>query len=272
MKNFTIKASLLALSLLFVSNTLFSQNNSDEDNRMKIRLGYTTENIHRQILVTVDDNTTAGIDLGYDSGNYQDLADDMYWMIENRKFLIQGINEIDATTTLPLGLHTSADGNNTISIEGLTNVPEDLQIGVLDTETDIFYNIKETSSFSIELPAGEYLTRFELKFSNSNIEDANLNSNGNANDQELGIEEVADNSVMELHYYNNIKSISIKNIGNQNIKSVKIYSLSGQQITVFNNINAVDQAVIQTNNLSAGNYILMVTTDLGNISKKVSVR
>ncbi|WP_452228435.1 MULTISPECIES: T9SS type A sorting domain-containing protein [unclassified Lacinutrix] len=272
MKNFTIKTSLLAFSLLFLSNTLFSQNNSDEDNRMKIRLGYTTENIYRQILVTVDDNTTAGIDLGYDSGNYQHLADDMYWMIEDRQFLIQGINVIDATTTLPLGLHTATGGNNTISIEGLENVPEDLEIGVLDTETDIFYNIKETLSFSIDLPAGEYLTRFELKFSNSNTEEANSGNSESINDQELGIHEVTDNSVMELHYYNNIKSISIKNIGNQNIKAVKIYSLSGQQITVFNNINAVDQAVIQTNNLSAGNYILMVTTDLGSMSKKVSVR
>ncbi|MBQ0788582.1 MAG: T9SS type A sorting domain-containing protein, partial [Oceanihabitans sp.] len=152
------------------------------------------------------------------------------------------------------------------------NVPEDLQIGVLDTETNIFYNIKETSSFSIDLPAGEYLTRFELKFSNNNAEEVNAGNTEGTNDHELGIEEVADNSVMELHYYNNIKSISIKNIGNQKIKSVKIYSLSGQQITAFNTINAIDQAVIQTNNLSAGNYILMVTTDLGNISKKVSVR
>jgi len=238
MKNFTIKASLLTFALLFISNTLFSQNSSDEDDRMKIRLGYTTENIYRQILVTVDANTTAGIDLGYDSGNYQDLADDMYWMIEDRKFLIQGINVID---------------------------------GVLDTETDTFYNIKETLSFSINLPAGEYLTRFELKFSNNNLDAANSGNTESVYDQELGIEEVADNSVMELHYYNNIKSISIKNIGNQNIKSVKIYNLSGQQITVFNNIHAVDQTIIQTNNLSAGNYILMVTTDLGNISKKVSV-
>ena len=154
----------------------------------------------------------------------------------------------------------------------LTNVPEDLQIGVLDTETDTFYNIKETLSFSINLPAGEYLTRFELKFSNNNLDAANSGNTESVYDQELGIEEVADNSVMELHYYNNIKSISIKNIGNQNIKSVKIYTISGQQINEFNNINAVDQTVIQTNQLSTGNYILMVTTDLGSITKKVAIR
>ncbi|QRM89973.1 T9SS type A sorting domain-containing protein [Lacinutrix sp. WUR7] len=272
METYSTKTSLLAFLLLCLSFNAISQNNSDGDDRMKIRLGFTSENMHRQILVTVDSNTTSGIDLGYDSGNYQDLADDMYWMIEDRKFLIQGTNTIDENTTLPLGIHTSTSGNNTISIEGLSNVPEDLQIGVLDTETNIYYNIKQTLSFSINLPAGEYLDRFVMTFSNSNLISANSSSFDNTDEHELGIDEVTDNSKMELNYYNNIQSISIKNIGNQNIKSVKTYTISGQQINEFNNVNAVDQTVIQTNHLSTGNYILMVTTDLGSITKKVAIR
>ncbi len=143
MNTSSFKESILAFLFLFISNSVTCQNNSDGDDRMKIRLGFTSaNNIHRQILVTVDSNTTTGIDFGYDSENYENHVDDMYWMIENRKFVIQGINEIDATTTLPLGLHTGTTGNHTISIAGLANVPEDLEIGLLDTETNTYYNIK----------------------------------------------------------------------------------------------------------------------------------
>ena len=124
MKTYSIKTSILVFLLVVLSNNVFCQNNSDEDDRMKIRLGFTSVNdLHRQLLVTVDTNTTQGIDFGYDAENFENHIDDMYWMIEDRKFLIQGIDVIDEATVLPLGLHTETNGNNIISIEGLSNVP-----------------------------------------------------------------------------------------------------------------------------------------------------
>lgn len=294
MKTFSLKASLLTLLLVVFSNNVLCQNNSDGDDRMKIRLGFTSSNnIHRQILVTEDSNTTEGVDFGYDAENFENHTEDMYWMIENRKFLIQGTNAINETTILPLGLHTDTNGNNIISIEDLINVPEDLEIVILDKQTNTYYNIKETSSVSIHLTAGEYLNRFELIFENNNEEDSSSNEDTSediSNEEEVEdvveeivvIEDIVENitytevdtkeKVIELNYINRIKSISIKNIGQQTIKSVNIYSITGQHISEFNNINAVDQTLIKAYNLNAGNYILILTSDLGRITKKVSVR
>ncbi|MDO6596979.1 T9SS type A sorting domain-containing protein [Oceanihabitans sp. 2_MG-2023] len=284
MKTFSIKATIFAFSFLLLANTLYAQNNSDRDNRMKIRLGFTSSsNLHRQILVTVDSNATAGIDYGYDAENFENHIDDMYWMIDDRKFLIQGINSIDASTTLALGLHTGINGTNVISIESMINVPEDLEIGVLDTETNTYYNIKETTNFSVDLPAGEYLNRFKLKF--ENIEDANnTTSNEEEEEEEEIVEQIINNEnnfdadlikedvAMELSYINRVKSISIKNIGKQNIKHVYVYSINGKLITIFDNIRAVDQILLEASHLNAGNYILLLTSDTGRMSKKITVK
>jgi len=247
---------MLLFLFLFLSHSVTCQNNTDTDDRMKIRLGFTSaNNIHRQILVTVDSNTTAGIDFGYDAENFENHEDDMYWMIENRKFLIQGINIIDITTTLPIGLHTGTTGTHIISLEGLENVPEDLEITLLDTETNTHYNIKQTASVTIHLSAGEYLNRFKLKF----LEDT-TSSSSNEEEEEEEEEEIAaiyenitdSNSETEtkdtgiqLSYINRIKSISIKNIRQQNIKHVNVYNMNGKLITVFNTIKAVDQPLFK---------------------------
>ena len=255
METYSTKTSLLAFLLLCLSFNAISQNNSDGDDRMKIRLGFTSESTHRQILVTVDSNTTPGIDLGYDSGNYQNLADDMYWMIEDRKFLIQGTNIIDENTTLPLGIHTSTDGNNTISIEGLTNVPEDLQIGVLDTETNTYYNIKQTLSYSINLPAGEYLERFEITFT----------------DQSLSIEEVETDSV-NVYFANNTDTMIINNPKNLQIDQAKIVNMLGQEVYSYEASTNKNYIELKTKNLSVGTYIINLKTEIGEISKKVLVK
>jgi len=225
---------------------------------MKIRLGFTSvNNIHRQILVTADTNATSGIDFGYDAENFENHIDDMYWMIDDRKFLIQGIDVIDETTSLQLGLHTNTSGDNIISIDELINVPNDLEIGIFDNITNTYYDIRQNSSFTINLPEGEYLSRFTLKF---------------VNDNNLSIEDIENSTNLELSYINSIKSISIKNIGSQIIKSVEVYNINGQLITKYNDINATDHALIQTYNLITGNYVLILTTDLGKTSKKVTVR
>ena len=258
MKTYSFKTFLLVFLLVVLSNNVFCQGNSDVDNRMKIRLGFTSvNNIHRQILVTADTNATSGIDFGYDAENFENHIDDMYWMIDDRKFLIQGIDVIDETTSLQLGLHTNTSGDNIISIDELINVPNDLEIGIFDNITNTYYDIRQNSSFTINLPEGEYLSRFTLKF---------------VNDNNLSIEDLENSTNLELSYINSIKSISIKNIGSQIIKSVEVYNINGQLTTKYNDINATDHALIQTYNLNTGNYVLILTTDLGKTSKKVTVR
>lgn len=133
---------------------------------MKIRIGFNSVNkIHRQLLVTVDANATSGKDWGYDARYNETQIDDMYWMLEEDKYVIQGVDEINEFTTLPIGLHSKSNGINTITIDKLENVNDAVEIYLYDSELDSYHNLRE-SDYQISLVKGEYLNRFKIAFTN----------------------------------------------------------------------------------------------------------
>lgn len=290
MTTFSLKQTLLTVILVVLSTNVFSLSNNDEDDRLKIRLGFTSAtNFHRQILVTEDTNATSGIDFGYDGETFDNYQDDMYWMLEDRRFVIQGIDIIDATTILPLGLHTGTNGLCTIAIESLENVPDTLEIVIYDSENNTYHNIKDNDGFTIDLTAGTYLERFELRFADNtqaddtddNDSDSNEdNGEDNTTDEEVpaevetSVEDVlnTEGDIIKMQFINSTKSIAIQNPGSKTINSVELYNFYGQLITQYNIIKTEDKTVLQANNLKAGNYIIVVNTNLGSVSKKVTVK
>ena len=239
------------------SNENSTSNFTEPDDRMKIRLGFNSvSNLHRQILVTVDPNATSGVDFGYDAENIDSQVDDMYWMINNEKYLIQGTDTIEAQTILPLGLHAATNGINTFTIDALENVPNTLDIYIYDKVTLIYHNIRQ-SDFSIDLQAGEYLQRFELRFADANL---------------LSTEEsTIENTGMQFYFANDSESIIINNPELHKIDSVELYNILGQSIKKFDKIKNQEYTEIKTNNLSTGNYVIEVRTKTGKISKKVLI-
>lgn len=229
--------------------------NASNDSRLKLRIGFNSVNtIRRQILATVDPNATANIDWGYDGMNNESQMDDMYWLIENDKFVIQGIDAISTQTILPIGIHTDNDGNNSIVLDELENATENFDVFVHDKELNIYHNIKE-SDYTIYLAAGEYLDRFEITFSNQDAL--------STNDEEL--------NKIDVHYSNAIESIVLINPTMQSIKSIEMSNILGQSITVIKNITNESYKEIEVKNLSSGTYIIKLRTDNGSISKKVLV-
>ena len=110
-----------------------SYNLEDNDDRLKFRIGFKSINtIHRQLLLTIDDNTTSDVDWAFDAKLNEIQVDDMYWLINENAFIIQASNEATSTTVYPLGIKTSTDGLNTISIDALENAPNDTHIYVYD--------------------------------------------------------------------------------------------------------------------------------------------
>ncbi|MFD2824833.1 LamG domain-containing protein, partial [Lacinutrix iliipiscaria] len=101
-----------------------TENADNGDDRMKIRLGFNSINtIHRQLLATADHRATQNYDWGFDAKVIEDQMDDMYWIIDDEKYFIQGIYDINESTVLPIGIHTKNDGLNTITIDALINFP-----------------------------------------------------------------------------------------------------------------------------------------------------
>jgi len=227
------------------------------DDRLKLRLGLNSVNtIRRQLLLTIDENATLDIDWGYDGKINENQIDDMFWMIEGEKYLIQGSNEANEDTVYPLGIKVETDGMNTITIDALQNAPEDLTVYIHNKITDAYHNLSE-GDFNFYLDAGEYLDTYEITFS--------------AEDSALGIEDNELNLV-DVYYDNTSKTIVLLNPGLLEVKQMEMLNILGQSITTINNIPQSNNSEYEVKNLSTGTYIIKIHTVSGSVSKKVLVK
>ncbi|WP_372745509.1 hypothetical protein [Lutibacter sp.] len=133
------------------------------DTRPKYRIGFNAPKIdHRQILLTIDEKTTDGFDWGYDGEIYQIFSDDMYWLINSKKYVIQATNLVFVGKQVSLGIIT-AGGDITIKIDEIVNPIDGIKVGLIDKVTNIVYDLQQ-ADFTINLAAGEYHERFAITF------------------------------------------------------------------------------------------------------------
>jgi len=141
----------------FVKNVL-------ADTRPKYRIGFDAPQInHRQLLLTIDQRATDGVDWGFDGNIPQVLADDMYWLINDGKYVIQATNTLIVNKEFALGVVTKSGGDITIKIDALENPIEGFIVGLKDMALDSIHNLIE-SNYKVTLPAGEYHNRFSIVF------------------------------------------------------------------------------------------------------------
>lgn len=230
--------------------------NYNSDNRLKIRLGLNSENgIHRQLLVTQDPNATSGYDWGYDGESKVSQIDDMFWLINNVNYTIQGTDVIDVNTVLPLTLIADTAGDNTFTIDALENVPDNLDIYLHDTLNQTYNDLRQ-GDYIVNVAAGEHLNRFELVF---NIP------------QSLSVQDDVLDTEINVYYSNSLQSIVVNNPKLHTITAVNLHSILGQQIINFNEVDSQDYIQLETGELSTGNYIITLKTNAGKLSKKVLV-
>nr|WP_321237364.1 choice-of-anchor D domain-containing protein [uncultured Psychroserpens sp.] len=233
-------------------------NNQDIDDRMKFRIGFNSINtIHRQLLLTIDETTTTGYDWAFDGRIYDNQMDDLFWMIDDEKYTIQGSNEAEPESVYPLGIKTRDDGLNTITIDSLEYVPDSIEIYIHDIENNTYHNLRE-ADFEFFLPAGEYLNRFELTFSDGNADS-------------LGVDDIK-LKTLDVFYNNDTDSIALLNPNLVDVKSIELYNIIGQSITTIENISEMDYSEYEVKNLSTGTYIIKINTLSGLLSKKVLVK
>ncbi len=243
-----------------VSNENSVISNSYDDNRRKIRIGFTAPNtLHRQLLLTEDTNATSGIDWGYDGAYYVTEYDDMYWLIEGQMFTIQGTDVVDETSSFPLGFHTSTDGLSTIGIDGLENISEEFNIYLHDKELEVYHNLRE-STYEFYADAGEYLDRFELVFTDSQLPSSSLSIKEN---------EITN---FEIYYNGTINALVLDNKSSATLKGASIYNIAGQLVHSYVLNEASTRQEIQFNNQpSKGIYIVFIQTGHEIFSQKVLI-
>jgi hypothetical protein len=231
-----------------------SEASTNNDLRPKIRIGFDAPKIsHRQVLLTLDNNTTDAVDWGYDAEMYEVFDDDMYWVLNDKKYVIQATNNFDSDKEIPLGIRTLEGGIVSIKIDELENAEDYTNLYIKDNLTGETHDITN-QDFSINLEAGEYQNRFFLVFqpSLSIIEEEPLLDG------------------IQIYMNNSISKLQLNGIVDDEILNVSLFNYLGQQVKTWS-INPDAQSISLPIQLSSGVYIVIVKSTIGKVNKKIII-
>ncbi|RAK20121.1 hypothetical protein B0I03_10810 [Flavobacterium aquaticum] len=198
------------------ANTTYSE---DTDEKHRIWLNLVNPNqIATSLLVGYVEEATNGVDRIYDAETKLKNNFEVYSIVDNQYFNIQG-KALPFTTTdeVPLGFTTNQNGIHTFGLTAVDGLFEGNQeIYIQDLELNIIHNLKE-SPYSFTTEAGNNNTRFVLKFSN----------------ETLGNEDFINNESVVI-YTNDALNIE----ANENIKEVLVYDTLGRLISQNKKVNS----------------------------------
>ncbi len=235
------------------------------DKRPKIWLQFDSPTgYHRQLLVGVDDNATNHFDLGFDAPIADIGKEDMFWIFDGSKFVIQGVNNFNTDQELPLGLIIGKTGLARIKIDELKNMDENIAIHIKDKLTGETHNISR-SAFEINLEPGEYPERFAITFKMQKLITEDVAA-------EVFLPAATPTIIEGIHVFmnNTLEEIQIKNNSDDEIISIALYNYLGQTLKTWNsnfNIRTISLPI----NLATGVYFVQINTKNGKTVKKISV-
>ncbi len=225
------------------------------DTRLKIRIGLETANIlNKQILLTIDENATDGIDKGYDAEPFELLKNDIYWVTEGKKLVIQALGNLSVDQAIPFGMITEDASLLKIKVDTIENPYPNMEVYIRDNLTKDTYDIKN-GTFEITLAEGEYNDKYSVVF----VPKPEIPEE---------IEEVFNELFVFMSEDN--KVIRIKRPEEMQIKYVALYNVLGQRVNMWYpnmNVTEIDLPVYQ----NTGVYFVMIATNSGTISKKVVI-
>jgi hypothetical protein len=219
--------------------------------------GYTR---HLLLGFVPDNSATDGVDYGYDALNIDDLPDDLNWIIEDNRYIIQGVGEFNTSKYYPLGMFLSNTGDISISLAELENFDQDIDVYLYDYQEDS-YTLLNTSSFDENLTADTYLDRFYITFSTSahlTIASNNLLSTDD--------NEISDLKIWHSKYNN---KLYVKGIKESKDTSVAIYNIEGKKLS---DVKISDlNYTIDTSEMFTGIYIVKINSDTISHTRKVCI-
>ncbi|HEY9222035.1 MAG TPA: T9SS type A sorting domain-containing protein [Lutibacter sp.] len=242
-----------------------TENTHGADLRPKFRIGFDAPKIsHRQLLIGIDESATNGVDWGFDAEIYEVFPDDMYWILEGKKYVIQGTNEVGLNSEIPLGIQLSKTGVVTVKIDALENVDDDTSIYLKDKVTGESFNLRK-KPVELNLTAGKYADRFVIVFKTQKLVTEDVVA-------EVLIPAAAQPIIEGIHVFMNnaISELQIKNNSSEEILSVSLTNTVGQRVN-FWNTNLNQRTISLPLSTATGVYLVQINTKTGKTVKKISV-
>lgn len=271
------KTTLILFVLLATGLFSFSQ---QSDIRPKFRIGFDAPKIdHRQLLLTVDYRASYGIDWGFDALMYQVLDDDMYWMLDNKKYVIQAVDSLIFEKQIALGVQTLTGGAITIKIDQLENVSEEMEIFLVDKETNILHDLRK-NNYTTTLLAGEHHNRYALAFKvkkaapvpdeNAVLVAEDIDATFTEPGEILATAEPQAYPAINMFLDQANTSITIKNPQLVAMNTVVLYNMLGQLLQSWET-DTNTQHLNLPNMPQPGVYVLHAYTEKGKLTKKIAI-
>ncbi len=223
---------------------------------------------HRQILVTRDENTSNGFDIGYDAPLIENNVEDMYWWFGDHGFVIQGVPDFEKDQVLPLAIKTNAGGEFKIKIDETENWPDGKELYLKDNLSDSIHDILKEDYIGTTEETGEILDRFELIFFKEQAEDVvDLDPDDIVN-PELPIID----GLVGISYSTFSKQVKITNFDLLKVEKVMIFDMGGKLIQEYDGLPTEREIRLGMRPVRSGVYIVKVFSENGISNKKIIVK
>lgn len=231
------------------------------DVRAKIRLGMTNpDNGHRQILLTVDPEASYDVDKYYDGLTYEVLPNDIAFYLDNEYYGIQGVPSINSNDEIPLVVDVLNSGIYNIGLDQLENWDQNQDVYLYDSVLGIYYDLRLAQA-DIYLDSDQYVGRFSLRFSNSNLSTATYKS----------IEDV-----LAVYQPNDENRIVVQlNSENYQLEEVSLFDIDGRTI-ITKPLDTLtyrsNSWFVTTEGVATGAYIIKIKVNETYITKKLIIK
>ncbi|WP_100613368.1 LamG-like jellyroll fold domain-containing protein [Confluentibacter citreus] len=227
-------------------------------NNPLIRLVYDSpQGYHRQLVVGTNHKASNKFDIGYDALMVDVNQEDMYWVIDGGKFVIQGVGDFDASQELSLGLIVKKAGMARIQVDALENIDPKLDVYIKDGVTNEVFRIND-KPFEIQLEPGTYNDRFKLVFQASETSETSQT-----------YDEVAIDNTISVFYNSEISELRIINKHHITLSEVMLYNMLGQNKKTIR-LNSSEDVSIPISP-DSGIHIVKLNTTNGVVNKKINV-
>ena len=237
-------------------------NTYSANNIQRVRIDFTMPNgyvRHLMLGFTPDNAATDGVDYGYDALNFDNFPDDLNWMIEGDRYVIQGVGEFNEESQYPLGMFLSNTGTIEIALDALENFENPINVYLYDSELDT-YTLINDEAFSGEFSNGEYLDRFSIVFTNPNNENSDDDTILSIHDQTTVI--------ADIKYLRNNNELHIS--ANKIISKIEVFNLLGKKILSKSNIHSNEFRFIVQNQINSPYGLVRIHSLSGTtVTKKI---
>lgn len=277
MKKVTLITLLLITSFTLANTNLATLNNSNSGIQI-IRLDYNAPNGASRELVlafTSDNAATDGVDYGYDAAVYAPFSNDLNWLIDSNRYVIQGVGEFQNTSQYLFGLYSEVSGEASITLSSLENFNTTINVYIFDALLNTFTKINDTP-FVSTIDAGDYTDRFYIAFmepevviDTDDVTDVTIDSfdASGTNDEIFTPTLVLPKKKLKLSYFENSNRLNLSFDTEASIKSITIYNYKGNTVQSIQSINN-NKIDIPLNTLDK-NLILHIKTETETIVKQI---